>query len=288
MKLLHPPESQDESHLTEETLAQIAEHGLRANTEPRIVRHLARCRSCMSAYCDAVRYRTALAAAPEWFAGGAPPSPPRRSRRGLPLSIAAGLMLTLGISAAVWFARPRSAPGGDSGALAQLLERASVRGLVLPGGEQHWHRDLVVYRGAKVPDRSPLLERLRTRYETSQNDGETLYQLAAGLTASRQFGAANDYITEGLAQRPDDARFVVLAAVLARERGQLANAASLLSLATLRHPEDPTVALNLALVQLERGDHASARRLLDDLGRRALPPVLEARAAEARRRSALQ
>jgi tetratricopeptide (TPR) repeat protein len=288
MKHLTPPEPQAESHLTEEALAQIAEHGLRVDTEPRIVRHLARCRSCMSAYCDAVRYRTALAAAPEWFAGGAPPSPPRQARRGPPISIAAGVLLSLGIGASLWFARARLTPGGDSSALAQLLEHASVRGLVLPGGEQHWQRDLVVYRGGNAPEQSPLLERLRARYEISQDDGETLYQLAAGLTATRQFGAANDYITEGLAQRPDDARFVVLAAVLARERGQLANAASLLSRAALRHPEDSTVALDLALVQLERGDHASARRLLDDLGRRALPPVLDARAADARRRSALQ
>jgi hypothetical protein len=276
-----------QAHLSEETLAQIADHGIRGRHPPHVVRHLAACRSCMAAYCDAVRYRTALGFAPDWFAQGTPPRQ-RRLPLGLLVPIAAGLLLTLGLVVTrVGWRRAPVIAGGDFSAFTELLEHASVRGLVLPGGEQHWPQGLVVYRGSAnvLEPSAPLLERLQEKFGKSQHGAEPLYQLAATLTASRRFGAANDYITEGLAEWPEDSRFVVLSAVLARERGQLAEAAALLGRAAARHPEDPLVALDLAVVQLERGDPAGARRLLDDLNHRSLPPLLAERAAELRSRA---
>src|SRR5690242_2237624 len=103
-------------------LAVLAEEG-RSAADARSLEHLTQCRSCMAAYADAVRYRTAWLGSPEMFdADAAEASPPRSKSRSLAnwLPIAAGLLVAVGIGAWALTRRPAPAPT-PTGAIAALL-----------------------------------------------------------------------------------------------------------------------------------------------------------------------
>src|SRR5262245_33637961 len=55
------------SHVSNEEIARLAEGTLPAESAESILAHLSRCRSCMAAYVEAVRYRAAWLAEPDAF-----------------------------------------------------------------------------------------------------------------------------------------------------------------------------------------------------------------------------
>ena len=56
-----------DDHLSPEEIARLAEGKAPAEATEALLGHLYRCRSCMAAYVEAVRYRAAWLAAPEAF-----------------------------------------------------------------------------------------------------------------------------------------------------------------------------------------------------------------------------
>src|SRR6185369_11934492 len=56
-----------DDHLSPEEIARLAEGQMPPESAEPLLLHLSRCRSCMAAYVEAVRYRAAWLAAPEAF-----------------------------------------------------------------------------------------------------------------------------------------------------------------------------------------------------------------------------
>jgi tetratricopeptide (TPR) repeat protein len=271
-------------HLDEETLARIAEHGSGGDAERDAVRHIARCRTCLAAYADAVRYRLALGSLHGRRVDGALASlAPQRPASG-PRWLAAAATLAVMAAATWWYGSQRQATTiGRPPELVALLEHASADGLVLPGGEGQRAVPAPTYRSPSnaIDDPSPLLERLRQRYEADRRDADALYDVSACLATSGRWGAANDYINEGRAVHPRDPRFLLLAAVLARAQSRPVEALRLLSEARAMNPDDSILLLDEALVLAERGEIARARRQLQQVMALSRVPAISARAGRA-------
>ena len=209
------------AHLSEETLAVLAERGAQGPADERSLQHLTRCRSCLAAYADAVRYRTAWLAAPELFdASGAASMPkvagvPQR-RLGFTWPAAAALLLVVGLSVPLLIPKPR-VPAA-TGPIAALLERASATDLVYHGGERGAAAEPLPYRAGGIESRAAdtAIEALRQRYEANAARSlPDLYALAAAFTAAGRTDLAHDYVQEGRALAPEHPGFLLLAAVLA-------------------------------------------------------------------------
>jgi tetratricopeptide (TPR) repeat protein len=276
----------DASHLSIDALAEFAEGRVRAATSPSIAEHLALCRSCMAAYAEAVRYRAAWLAAPDAFASPAEvvaagllarrgasslkpgaPDKPRSWRLSRWLPVAAGLIVLLG-GAAIGIDR-LAHPGVDSIVPAGIragLERASARGLVLPGGEPGANRDPSRFRSSDAgldPRLAGETSRLIEAYEGGNRSTETLFALAAGLHLGGHVDAARDYVEEGLGRTPDDTRLLTLSADIAYRTDDLPLAESRLRRVLELRPRDSAAELDLALVLLARGLDSEARTRLE-------------------------
>ncbi len=271
-----------EKHLSVDELALLAERGTRAALDEPAIRHLARCRSCMAAYTDAVRYRAAWLASPEMFesASGPPLSASNwRAPRSAQLMLAAGLIAAVGIGAYVTSRRP--VPSHQvSGPIAALLEAASGADIIYPGSESGASLQATPYRSGTVASDQVqfAIDSLRTRYENGSRTIPELYDLAAALTASGRLDLAHDYVTEGRALQPGSPRFLVLAAILARRQGDADEAARLIREARKLAPRDLTVMLDHAILLAEAGAMAGAEPMLREVIRRAPGSALAARA----------
>ena len=272
------------AHLSEETLARLAEAGSGEESDARAIRHLSACRSCMAAYSDAVRYHAAWIAAPELF-GDAVEVPRARRRHpvGTPLAMAAGVLLVSGLAAMlVWRGSARTTTSAvvPGATVVALLESASATDLVFPGGEAGAARTDAAYRaGSGATDSAQdSLEALRARYEQGPRSADLLYTLAAGLAAAGRNDLSHDYVNEGRALYAPDARFMVLEAILARRHGDAPEAARAMREARLAAPRDVTVLLDEALLLGESGQRAASDALLRDVIRRASRSPLADRA----------
>lgn len=271
-------------HLSADMLAAMAETG-RAAADARSLEHLTHCRSCMAAYADAVRYRTAWLGSPELFdedTGEAPPSTPSPRRWIIPL--AAGLLIVSGIGG--WLAlRPTPPTRLPNSTIAALLERASAGDLVFPGGEHGAAEPQNPYRGDSREGRAveAAIEELRLRYENDSHSTDDLYALAAALMAAGRTDLAHDYVREGRARAPGHTGFMLLAAAIERIDGNIPEAERLLHLARMRAPGDATLMLDHAIVLLEMGSTQDATRLLEEVIRRAPGSALAVRAERLRR-----
>jgi tetratricopeptide (TPR) repeat protein len=238
----------------------------------RVAAHLAECRSCMAAYADAVRYRSAWLAAPRAFTPsatmmreGASVAEPgaRRSRvHSQWLVPAVGIaVLVAAVGFAVWRLQP-----SESTVLRAALERESSRGLVLPGGERGADREPQVQRGPAVDaELGAAVSHAAHRYEAGDRSAAVAYDVAAGYLLIRNLDAARDYAAEGLKAHPDDQSLAILAAVLAYRNSDLERAEGALRDVLRRSPNEPVATLDLAIVMGERGVHDEARALLEAL-----------------------
>ncbi|HKA60641.1 MAG TPA: hypothetical protein VKD28_18640, partial [Gemmatimonadales bacterium] len=242
-----------EGHLSPEELAVLAERG-RDGASREALEHLARCRSCMSAYADVVRYRAGLLAFPDAFEGdedraGRDPNGGRvdprvgTSNRARPRAAAwraaAAMVIVVSAVAIVWWIRqPRPPRDGDP--IIAMLESASADGLVIPGGEAGAAGAPSVYRAPQVESEAgdAALERLRRAYESAppaERDGR---RLVAALVAAGQVELARVYASEGLVREPNDVQLLTLAGIVAYRSGDLAQAERRLRAALQSSPGD--------------------------------------------------
>lgn len=250
-------------HLSPEELAVLAEGGDRGRSAHAASGHLARCRSCMSAYADIVRYRAAWLAFPEAFGGGTA-TPPNR----FPWVAAAGVIVLMGIAVAMLAGRERAGP--DHGPITALIESASAEGLVIPGGEAGAAGTESLYRSgpATGDDVEGELERLRTRHESDPQSSRDIQQLAAGYLAAGRLDLAGDYVADGLARAPTDARLLTVAGIVAHRNGDFDEAERRLRAALRSSPNDLTAMLDLGLVLAETAPN-QAQAYLSEVVRKA-------------------
>jgi tetratricopeptide (TPR) repeat protein len=275
--------SLETAHLSEETLAILAEQGARGSGDERSLQHLARCRSCLAAYADAVRYRTAWLAAPELFAPSGVSSAPNvsvksRVRRAGPWAAAAALLLAVGLGAPLL--HRAKAPVQPAGPIAALLENASATDLVYLGGERGAASRPLRYRaGGEDRAADSAIEALRQRYEANAARSlSDLYALAAALTAAGRTDLAHDYVQEGRALAPEHPGFLLLAAVLANRERDPQRADQLMREARALAPDDATLMLDHAILLQESGSSGEAAALLQQVIRRAPGSALASRA----------
>lgn len=272
----------ESEHLSADTLAELAEDP-RAAVDKRHLAHLAQCRSCMAAYADAVRYRTAWLGSRELFEETedkpetSRPSSAKLMKR---LPYAAGLIVAIGIGG--WLLMPRAprAPAPVPQPIAALLERASSEDLVLPGGELGAAEVPQPYREGEAEDRATreAIEVLRTRYESGVRSVEDLYVLSAALVASGRTDLAFDYIQEGHKLDPRHTGFLLLNAVVARRDGRLDPADDLFRRARAIRPADLTLILDHAILLGEMGRATESEDLLREVIRRSPGSPLARRA----------
>jgi len=285
--MIDPRESAQDVHLSEEELAVLADgRERRADPDPRL-QHLARCRSCMAAYADAVRYRAAWLARPERFTTRLRSRPTfawaTRHRVGNSwVMAAASLVVAAGMTTAflgVFEVQPRSLPPG----VRPVLEAASSTGLVLPGGHAGAAPVSSSYRSnPPVPQpAADAIEDMRARYENGERSLDRLFDLSDALIAARQIDLARDYAAEGLRLAPSDPRFLLLAGILADLDGAPERAEQLLRAARREAPHDPTIAIDLGLILLETRGPAAAAPLLREVIERVPGTPLAVRAERA-------
>lgn len=263
-----PREPDLEGHLSPEDLAVLAEGRGSERTVLDAAEHLARCRNCMSAYADVVRYRAGWLVFPDAFAGDTSASAaPRGGRAGArtrsfgrsPLwATAAALVVLLGV-AWFWLAGRRE-PRHDNGPVTALIERASASGLVIPGGEAGAMLPSL-YRSGPVADDDAMraLDQMSAEYDRDPRPDRDVSRLAAGLVAAGRIDLAGSYIVEGLRRAPRDPRLLTLAGIVAHRTGNLARAEQQLRDALRASPDDLVATLDLGLVLKEsRGLEAAA------------------------------
>ena len=267
------PPIREGEHIEIETLAALAEGRADEALAAELAAHLAECRSCMAAYADAVRYRSAWVAEPQAFAPtsamlrqgeDAFAAPAVRSRRALPGRLVPAVAIAA-LAAAVGFVAWRLQPA-EPAALRAALERESSQGLVLPGGEGGADRETQVQRG---PTRDAAIEsmvaRAARRYEGGDRSAATAYEVAAGYLVTGNLDASRDYVNEGLRAHPGDRPLSILAAVLEYRNSNLERAEQLLREVLQRSAGDAVATLDLAIVLEERGASDEARALLETL-----------------------
>jgi tetratricopeptide (TPR) repeat protein len=282
-----PPRGTElEGHLTPEELAVLAERG-RDGAAREALEHLARCRSCMSAYADLVRYRAGWLSFPEAFDGdedterrsGRVHAPIRRSRlrRTAWQAAAAGVVLVLGLGA--WWRAGRLESPRDADPLTTLIENASATSHVIQGGEAGAARSGSLYRSDSPPAEGveQVLDSLRAEYESSKSH-QDIPRLSAGLLAAGQLDLARYYIAEGLHDSPRDERLLTLAGIVAYGSGDTVLAEQRLRAALDNAPENVTAMLDLGLVLADARGIDPAMPYLNEVIRRVPRSPLAERA----------
>jgi hypothetical protein len=292
MSAILPPDAMRERHLSEEEIAVLAEGTASPDEAVRAREHLARCRGCMSAYADTVRYRAAWLALPQAFDEAMPPASPAPSRApGEPRAgarmalMAAGAAAVILVTIAALDLRREHPAYGPS--IAALLARASSEGLVLPGGEAGAAVTHSRYRSDPQHDArgEQAVEDLRRAYESDGAGRRDVYPLAAGLVAVGRLDLAHDYITEGRSRAPRDHRLAILEGVAAFRGGDGPGAEAALREALAMKPGDPLATLDLGLLTADLHGREAAVPYLQDVIRRAPHSPLAARARQALRLS---
>ena len=274
-------------HLNEEELAALVDGGLDPIATEEARDHLAECRLCLTAYSEAVQYRSLWLDESEAFApteeclrlgrevASRERQVPRHRRSPLRLR---PIMLTLsaaaaGLAAILIFTQPLLGPQSplDDATLAPLrlaVGKASARGLVIPATEIISREALPTYRaGIAVADTevAEAIDRLSDAYNHGDRSLEVAYWLAAGRLATGQLGSARAYLGDARMRFPDDARLATLEAVIAYRESDLPRAERLLRGVLRRDAENPEANFNLGVVLRDLGRTDEAREILAKL-----------------------
>ncbi len=283
-----------QAHLSDDTLAALVEGNLRGHEETSARDHLVRCRTCMAAYAEAVRFQSIWLDEPETLVpadeivrlglaissttqdrrvGDASRPAPRRRLAPLglrPVALALGSIAVVLVAAVLWI-RPgwlEPAPPGDRDLVARVVraaEQASAHGMVLPFGDDFTVEDMTAYRAGGVESDAELktaIQALIARYEQEQSSSRAACLLVAGQIAAGQIGNARVFVAEARRTRPDEPCLATLAAIIAFRENDLDRAESLLRQVVQRDPTDMVATFDLGLLLVERGRAAEAEPLL--------------------------
>lgn len=274
-------------HLTVEELAALVDGGLDAAAADEAREHLAECRLCMTAYSEAVQYRSlwledAAAFAPSEDAmrlgrkvtdrERTVPRHRRSPARLRPVMVslsaaAAGLAVILLISQPV-FGPQSPLDEATLAPLRQAIGQASASGLVIPAGDIISRDALPTYRAGIADADTELAEaivRLSNAYDDGDRSPEITYWLAASRLATGQLGSARAYLSEARLRFPDDDRLTTLEAVIAYRESDLERAEQLLQGVVARDGGNFEAVFNLGVVLRDRGRADQARAMLERL-----------------------
>jgi hypothetical protein len=275
-----------DDHLSPEEIARLADGKAPEEATETLLGHLYRCRSCMAAYVEAVRYRAAWLAAPDAFKPPEelvaaahfvrfPAHPPRRrSRIAKLIPVAAGLVV-LAIGAR-WALLSLNAPLGLSDPAQDALRSRSASGLLIPGVAIARSGSGMTMRGGEAPeDTGEALaavraeaERLGAGYRPDASSARQAYRYCATRYAANGPVNTNGSVAEALLRAPKDRALRLLDAAIAFQLDDLDRAEHSIAVVLQRNPGDALALLDLALVQQARGDSTSAKLGLTKLASR--------------------
>lgn len=295
-----------ELHLTDEQLAALADASMSEADRALLYEHVRSCNTCHDSYLDAVRYRAILLADATVFrapdeairlaraiakSGGAgydaverhPRAQSARRRWAPPLFAGLAAAAVTIASIALWQSGIRI--GGNRydlyiSPLQQAAVSASTEGsIVLPGTEDAAVSSTLHRSGFVQPDETIVsaLSQLTRAYQEDANP-EVAHWLISGFLATGDLEQARLFAEDARLRFSDDARFLVLDAIVAYRSEEFDRAERLLQAALDAEPQNGAALLNLALVQYETGRAESARRTLEMVRSQFPGSPLEARA----------
>jgi tetratricopeptide (TPR) repeat protein len=295
-----------ELHLTDEQLAALADDSMSESDRGLLFEHLRSCNACHDGYLDTIRYRAMLLADASVFRapdevvslarsiarrGAAydaverhPRAEARRRWFAPPLLAGAGVAAVALAAVVMWQSGVRI--GGNRydlyfSPLQQAAASASAEGsIVLPGTEDAAAVSSPHHRsGFVAPDETiaSALAQLTRAYQRDANP-EVAQWLISGYLATGELEQARLFAQDARLRFSDDARFLVLDAIVAYRSEEFDRAERLLQAALEAEPTNGAALLNLALVQYETGREDSARRTLELVRSQFPGSPLEARA----------
>lgn len=275
-----------EWHLSEEQLATLVE-GDGGGDSALLREHLRTCPDCAAAFEDVARYRAAWKADASVFrasddlialAGAVPDRGTAAAKRepfaarlwwrpAVYATVAAALMLIAAL--ALW--RPGFERTTQYADLLPPLQRAvavaSMQGSILiPGGEAAASTTSPMHRAGIVAQDEIIassLSRLSNAYHENPDNPDIAHWLISGYLATGQLDNAEVFVEDARRRFPSDIRFLVLEALVAYRLNDMNRAERLLQTAVSNNPAYGPALLNLGLVQYERGQWDSARRVFE-------------------------
>lgn len=298
-----------ELHLTDEQLAALADDSMPEADRALLIEHVRSCNACHDSYLDAIRYRAILLAdasvfrAPDemirlaravanpakrsagYDAVERHPRAERRSRWFATPVLAGAAVAVIAIAAiAIWQSGVRNSGSRYEpyfSPLQQAAVSASVEGsIVLPGTEDAAATTSPLHRSGFVATDETIaaaLAQLKRAYREDANP-EVAHWLISGFLATGDLEQARLFAEDARLRFSDDARFLVLDAIVAYRSEEFDRAERLLQAALETDPQNGAALLNLALVQYETGQVDSARRTLELVRSQFPGSPLEARA----------
>ena len=278
-------------HPTVEELARLVDGTADDVERGLLIEHLSRCRSCMAAYSDAIRYRTAHLARPEAFRRpkdldtAAPATrdirPIYRARpmRFLLVSAAAAA------SVALYFGlRSGRQPRGiepswqPPAAVRTAVDHSFSSDFILPGARSFELSGPVMRAGDAVPAALlASLDSMATLFAQNKLDSAGTYWMISGTAAAGDLNRAETYLKIARDRNPDDAALFLLAAGIAYKQSDLESSERLLRRSLEVDSLSEAARYDLALIQAETGRESEALPMLDGLTR-ATNPLVRTRA----------
>ncbi len=295
-----------ELHLTDEQLAALADESISEADRSLLIEHVRACNACHDSYLDTIRYRAILLADATVFRApddavrlarsiakpGAsydaverhPRAHARRRWFAPPILAGVGVAALVVTAVALWQSGVRI--GGNRydlyfSPLQEAAASASADGsIVLPGTEDAAAVTSPLYRSGFVPADETIasaLSQLTRAYREDANP-DVAHWLISGFLATGDLEQARLFAQDARLRFSEDARFLVLDAIVAYRSEEFDRAERLLQAALEAEPSNGAALLNLALVQYETGRLESARRTLDMVRSQFPGSPLEARA----------
>jgi tetratricopeptide (TPR) repeat protein len=293
-----------EWHLSEEQLASLVE-GDSGGESALLREHLRKCPDCAAAFEDVARYRAVWMADASVFRASddlvamAKSIPARGAetatreplagrsmwRAWAPVLGPAAVALVLVTALLVW--QPGRIVRDTTYAdllppLQQAVAVASMQGSILiPGGEASASTTSPMHRAGIVAQNEMItsaLNRLSDVYFKNPGNPDIAHWLISGYLATGQLDNADVFVEDARRRFPSDNRFLVLEALVAYRLNDMNRAERLLQAAVDRDPAYGPALVNLGLVQYERGQWDSARRVFETVRTQFAGSPLEDRA----------
>jgi hypothetical protein len=298
-----------EWHLSEEQLAMLVEGNAGEGDSALLREHLKMCPDCAAAYEDVAHYRAIWQADASVFRASddllalAKRVPVREPvmAKSEPLAVlpfwrswspvlgTAAVAVLLIAMLSMWQPGFMSGPFERDAGYADLLPPlqhavavASMEGsIVIPGGEASASTTSPMHRAGIVAQDEIItssLDRLAIVFRETPGNSDVAHWLISGYLATGQLDNADLFVEDARRQFPSDIRFLVLEALVAYRLNDMNRAERLLQTAVNSDPAYGPALVNLGLVQYERGQWDSARRVFQTVQTQFAGSPLEDRA----------